>query len=427
MIACSPPRALFALLLVSTAASPADAVELSLADALARGENQSPEVLRARAAHRAVESRRVGAEVLLPSNPVVTGSAGQLRVETLTTDGVTYHGGNALQWGARLEQAIEVGGQRGARIDEVNRAVEAAAARERLALVETHAAVRAAYAAAWIAGERVAAERAREQLGQQLLESVRLRASSGASSGVDLALAETEAGRIAAARVAAEVDQASQMSRLRILVGLGPGEPLQLSTGLAEVVSPAGAPIADLLARALQRRADLAALRSDAAELDAAITRLGREAVPTPTLFADVAAQPNVGDQQGQLYLGGGLSLPIPVARRNQGERARARAERDRVEAERALTERIIAEEVARAHGELSRRNTEVELYNRTVLPAAEQVARLTGEGYRSGKFDLFRVIAAAREQADARGEHLQALSALWQARIALDRAMGEP
>lgn len=413
--------------LLGFAAPDARAAELTLDDALARAAERSPDVLRARAARVAVESRRVGAELLLPSNPVITGAAGQLRVQPLTVEGTTYRGGNSVQWAARLEQSVEVGGQRGARIAEVERALEAAAARERQALVEAHAAVRAVYAAAWIAGQRVAAERSRQQLGQQLLESVRIRAQSGAASGVDLALAETEAGRIAAARVAAEVEEAAQLSRLRTLVGLSAAEPVTLVGDLLAGASPPAPPLDQLIATALSRRADVAALRADAAELDAAYARLGREAVPTPTLFVDVAAQSSAGDQQGQIYAGGGVSLPIPVARRNQGERARARAERDRADAERALLERIVGEEVARAFQELTRRHAEVDLYSRTVLPAAEQAARLTTEGYRSGKFDLFRVIAAAREQAEARREHLAALGALWQARVALDRAMGEP
>lgn len=413
--------------LLGLAAQDARAAELTLDEAVARAAERSPDVLRARAARLAVESRRVGAELVLPANPVITGAAGQLRVQTLTVADATYHGGNALQWAARIEQAVEVGGQRGARIAEVERAVEAAVARERQALVDTHAAVRAVYAAAWIAGQRVAAERAREQLGQQLLGSVRIRTQSGAASGVDLALAETEAGRTAAARVSAEVEEASQLARLRTLVGLPALEPVVLDGNLAAAAAAPGASVDQLIATALSRRADVAALRADAAELDAAYARLGREAVPTPTLFVDLAAQSSAGDQQGQLYAGGGVSLPIPVARRNQGERARARAERDRVDAERALLERVVAEEVARAHQELVRRHAEVDLYTRSVLPAAEEAARLTTEGYRSGKFDLFRVIAAAREQAEARREQLAALGALWQARVALDRALGEP
>ena len=54
------------------------------------------------------------------------------------------------------------------------------------------------------------------------------------------------------------------------------------------------------------------------AHVDATTTRLRRERVPNPTLFVDVAEQ-----QPGQLYVGGGLALPLPLWRRNQGELAR--------------------------------------------------------------------------------------------------------
>ena len=59
------------------------------------------------------------------------------------------------------------------------------------------------------------------------------------------------------------------------------------------------------------------------------------------------------------------------------------------------------------------------------VAPAAEANASLLTEGWRAGKFDLFRVIQASRDVGDARRAELEALRDFWQAVIALDRATG--
>ena len=59
------------------------------------------------------------------------------------------------------------------------------------------------------------------------------------------------------------------------------------------------------------------------------------------------------------------------------------------------------------------------------MAPAAEANASLLTEGWRAGKFDLFRVIQASRDVGDARRAELEALRDFWQAVIALDRATG--
>ena len=177
-----------------------------------------------------------------------------------------------------------------------------------------------------------------------------------------------------------------------------------------------------LLARARAQRSELRLLAASHDALDASVTRLRREAIPSPALFIDVQR-----DLPGQLYVGGGIALPLPVWRRNQGELAVARAERSRLDVEAAAVEREIDAEVARAFATVAANRKMVEAMETQVLPAAESAVALITEGWRAGKFDLFRVIAASREAGDARRNQLESLGALWDAAIALDRATGAP
>src|SRR4051812_21508780 len=112
-----PRAATLVALAVTTIAGArtAGAVELSLHEALERVAESSHDVRRARAERLAVEARLVGASLVLPSNPVISGSVGVLHVSKQIAGALTLPGGQGPQWGARLEQAVEVGGQRGAR------------------------------------------------------------------------------------------------------------------------------------------------------------------------------------------------------------------------------------------------------------------------------------------------------------------------
>ena len=391
-------------------------VSLSLDEALTRAETASVIVRRARAERALVASRDVGASLLLPSNPVAAFGAGRRRE---VIDGTGRAQG--LQMAAHLEQTFEVAGQRGTRRAEVARQLDAAGWRETAARVETRARARGAYIGTLLADAQLAAARRRIDLVHQLVEGVRTRVQSGAASSVDLHLARVEQGRAIRDRAAAEQSRAMALAELRVLVNLPPGTAITLTT----VMGPPPARVASmspLLERAQTYRAELKQISAERDATDAAITRLSREATPNPTLFVDYQR-----DLPGQTYLGGGVALPLPFFRRNQGELAVARSDRDRLGEESALAGREVAAEVERAFRSAAVQGELLHAIETEMLPAAESAVDLITQGWRAGKFDLFRVIQASREAAETRRDYLVALGALWEATIALDRAVGNP
>ena len=132
-------------------------------------------------------------------------------------------------------------------------------------------------------------------------------------------------------------------------------------------------------------------------------------------------------DLPGQVYIGGGLAIPLPIWRRQQGELALARAERARVEEELMLVDRDVALEVELAFQAEGAQREMSELMNKDVLPAAEAAVTLMTEGWRAGKFDLFRLLQTSRDASEARRLYLETLGLLWDSTIALDRAVGAP
>lgn len=382
---------------------------LTLAEALVRAEAASPLLRRARAERQAVAAREIGASLLLPSNPVVSGAAGPRRDPS----------GNGLEYLLHAEQTIEIGGQRSARRAMVSRALRTAELREQVARAETVARVRAAYVGAQLARARVETEGAREALVAQLLDAVQNRVQSGASSDVDLELARLERGIARRARADAALAATEALARLRLLIGVPAAWPLTLETAVIAPISRA-TDLQALIGRAASHRAELAVIGASQEEIDADIARLRREAIPSPTLFVDLER-----DLPGQLYLGAGLAVPIPVWRHQQGELAVARAERSRLDEERALAGRDVALEVERAFNAESAQRQMAELLDREVLPSAERAVTLMTEGWRAGKFDLFRLLQTSREASEARRLYLETLGHLWDASINLDRAVG--
>ena len=390
---------------------------LALDEALRLAEQTSPLVRRARAEREVVASRDVGASVWFPSNPVIGGGAGPRR-EGPPSSVVTEKG---VQYFAHAEQTVEIGGQRSARREVVSRALRTAELRVAVARAETRARVRAAYVGTQLALARVDAATQREALVAKLLDAVSARVAGGASSSVDLQLARLERGSAARSRVDATLAASDALARLRLLVGLPPAQKLDLDAKAAAPALRAEA-LPVLLGRAQAQRAELAALASGIDEIDADITRLRREAIPSPTLFADLQR-----DLPGQLFVGGGVAIPIPLWRRQQGELAVARADRTRVLEERTLVERDVALEVERAfQSELAQREM-TQLLDREVLPAADAAVTLMTEGWRAGKFDLFRLLQTSRDASEARRLYLETLGLLWESSIALDRAVGAP
>ena len=115
-----------------------------------------------------------------------------------------------------------------------------------------------------------------------------------------------------------------------------------------------------------------------------------------------------------------GLSLPIPLFDRNQGEVRRAAAERTAVERELAWVERTATAEVAGAYAAAGVLGAAVAALPPNSLERAAQARRIALEAYREGAAPLLHVIDATRTLAEARLSHYRALFALRQGLLEL-------
>lgn len=389
---------------------PSDApLSLSLDEALRRAEAQSPRVLLAKRAVREARARGVGAGIVLPSNPRLSGDARP------PITGGTLHD---LGYAAQLEVPLDVGGARHTRVREAERGTEVATADLAVERREARGEAWVAYLRAEAAEVRVDENVALVRIGERILNAARQRAAQGATGDIDQTMATSELAELAAQVEAARRQREEHLAALREALDLPPGQRITLTSALGEPPPAPEEPA--LVARALAVRPELAATRSRMAWLGATDERLARETFPKMGVYLGVDAAP-VSPIFGLV----GVSVELPIAQRNQGPRAQVEEAR-RGQSERLdLQARQIAREVATARTAYESRRSELKVLTDTAQPAAERTLELVEIGWLAGRFDIFRVTTAARDVARVRGLRLDALEAAWIARAALDRAVG--
>jgi len=282
---------------------------MTLDGALARARADSPALGASAAELEAARGRLVQAR-LLPANPVISGEGARH----------TAPGEEQIDRGVALAQEIEVGGQRGLRIEgarhDVARAEQLLADRRRLVDGE----VRRSFFTLAASERRRALAREAVGVADAVAEAAGRRARAGDVGALDVRLAEIEAARAAQALAAADAEHAAAVARLAAALGADPGEALAVR---ADDTDPPPAPAeADVVAHALAVRPDLAAAREERARLEseAALARR-RGVVPNPVVR---------GFYREELLLeriaGGEISVPLPVWNREQGTEMALRA-----------------------------------------------------------------------------------------------------
>jgi outer membrane protein TolC len=265
----------------------------------------------------------------------------------------------------------------------------------------------------------VAEARRGEAEAEREAEWVSARRAAGDATVLDEALAGSEVARWVGTRAEAEVRLAIGRAELGALVG----EPDAATAATTSPEPPAFVePSSEArIAAWIEASPPLATLRAEGGYWDAARRRA--EAERTPPLGLILLG--GRGDF-GEARLGGGLSFTFPVARKNQGEIARADAERARAQ---ALEAGLRAALLARLRGAVaasSALRAATAALEAKGVPAAERAAEAATAAFRAGKIELAGVLFAKRELSTARARRLDLLEARWRALGVLASVKGE-
>lgn len=144
----------------------------------------------------------------------------------------------------------------------------------------------------------------------------------------------------------------------------------------------------------------------------AAIRRAEVEPIPNLTLTSGYVRQNQNRSNDWMV----GVSAPIPVWNRNQGNIRAAKAELGVAIQDVGRVENELAERVATASRAYSAAITLADQYRTDILPKAEETYKLSLDAFKGGQFEYLRVIQAQRAVAEARLEYNRALGEAWRA-----------
>lgn len=319
----------------------------------------------------------------------------------------------------QLNQAIELGGKRAARIAAAERGRDAATADLNIKRAEIRAAVIAAFFDVLTAQERVRLANASATLAQRGTSIASRRVTAGKASPVE----ETKA-RIAEANVSLELNQAkSDLTNSRKRLAATWGNPLprfERADGQFDLL-PEFPVLTDMDLR-LANAPALSRARFEVERRDALAQLERSRRVPDVIVSLGVKRSDELGRNQAVV----GLSVPLPLFDRNQGNVLETMRRADKARFELTATQVRLDSDLAQARERLNAARQDAELLQRDILPGSQSAYDAATKGFEFGKFDFLDVLDAQRTLLQAKSQYLRALSEAHRAAAEIERILGD-
>ena len=367
---------------------------------------------------------------------------GQLRQAGMFRNNPTFDvltsGTSGLRPEMSLGQEVEIAGQRGLRRrsaeSELSRATYSTRNAARLTVTD----VDMLFYELFSATRRLELFQEVLVLNERLADVARRQMAEGEISKLDFNLANIELGRSRARAMAASREREAADIELRQLLALDRGTTikpvvdsvhqhvtLDSTVAVVQAARPLtymGAPIDELVSRAITQRPDVRALEASVDRAATDITVARREAIPNliPRLSTETKASGSgIGVRPG-------IGLSLPFLNRNRGEIDARRAAAQQAELERSALTRRVLSEVEAAVRAYNAAAIEVEVLESTVLVPARENRVLLEAAYREGKVGIAVLLLMRNQVIDAELEYWAAWLAERHALALLAAAMGE-
>lgn len=379
------------------------ATVLTLPEALARATATAPLLKAARAGVDAERGRLDQAR--LRPNP-------ELSVDVENFAGSRpFRGLDGAELTASVQQPIELGGKRAARVDAGQAALEAATLRAAQARLDLEQAVRRAHAEAAAAQEVLALARSESEAAAELFRTVSKLVEAGREPPLRQARAQVERSTAEARRLGAEREFEAAKRRLAALTGDESAFFLVDTSALYQPPRSTGDRAA----------VDVAVAQRDLVRARAEV-RVERAArTPDPRLTAGIR---RLRAEEATAVVAG-LAIPFPLFNGNRGAVRAAAAEAVRAEAALAQAEIDARVRAANAIAAYDTAQAQAEALSTGAVPAAEEAVGVARLGYAAGKFPLLELIEAQRALTAVRRQRVEAALDVARAAADLDRALG--
>lgn len=318
----------------------------------------------------------------------------------------------------QINQPIELGGKRAARVSAAERGRDIAAAELAAKRADLRATVASAFYDVLLAQEHVKLAGDSTELARRAADAAGKRVQAGKVSPVE----ETKA-RVAEATARLEAAQAAsefRLSRQRLAATWGDASPrfgrVESDSALASVPT-FDAVSARLAASPSLRRAQIEVQRRSAlSDLERA------KRTPDLTVSLGVKRDEQLGRSQAVI----GLSIPLPLFDRNQGNLLEALRREDKSRDELAAADIQLRSAVTQAWGRLDTAGTEAQTIREQVMPGAKSAYDAATQGFELGKFSFLDVLDAQRTLFQAQAQYLRARGEAHRAAADIDRLLGD-
>lgn len=302
-----------------------------------------------------------------------------------------------------LNQPIELGGKRAARVAAAERARAAADAGFQESDAATRAAVTAAFYALLAAQEqqKLAAESA--TLAKRVADTVALRVKAGRISPVE----ETRA-RVAESNVRLELQRAKSAVVIarRQLAATWSSHAPRFERAEGDLMRLPELPSQESLTERLQQSPALERARQEIARRDALARVETSRRTPDVTLSLGVKRDEELGLNQAVI----GVAMPLPFFDSNKGNVLEALRRADQARDELTAAETRLDGELMHAWQRLANARQEAQALRDDILPGAQRAYDAAGKGFEFGKFAFLDVLDAQRTLLEARARYLRTL-----------------
>jgi cobalt-zinc-cadmium efflux system outer membrane protein len=274
------------------------------------------------------------------------------------------------------------------------------------------------------------------EVNRQGLGLVQQRVRRGAVPSLEENLMRVEVNRLDATSRILEGQVDALTLQLNTLAGFEPEAPVVLRGDLSTI--PAGIDRETGLARALMARPDLTAARAEVGMARAKIRKEQAEgrwdaSVNMGYMRQDFGYDLNGLTVNGELrpitdifhYVGGGVTVTLPLRNRNQGNIAAAFAETQGAERRTDFVTLMVRQEVAAAFTQHDAAQRALEIYTQGVREVARQNLEVMRKAYDLGRTSLLDVITEQRRYIDIEMGYTEALKHVYDAAVSIERAVG--
>lgn len=332
---------------------------------------------------------------------------------------------------------LEVGGQRGRRIDLAEAQLAAAEAEVADRGRRLVADVATAYVDALVAARELETFERLVFLDTATARIVEARVNEGEAAPLELNLLRVESDHLRSQGALAEGRLRAALVRLRTLAGMSPADNVRLRQ---ELGSPAQSPRQAALPSkeqtieaALRERPDLRAARLNVDVARAGLRLADAEARPGVSVFGRFTTGRTVTDLPApfdpvpdrERQLAAGVTVSLPVFNRNQGARAEAGVAISQAERRLAFAEAAVRADVESAYARYEAARRAAEIYEQRVLDRSSLNVATIREAYQLGAFRVTDLLAEQRRLVDAERDYTAALAEERRALADLEAAVG--